>query len=159
VDTSTFTIGDFKRALLCLADEWQDGKTLDLDTVESVSWAIQSHVGVRDFAMGVILIDKFESVTLAVDFYTDLLSLVGTQYQAPLHTILSVLWYGADEMDKSAFHLSEALSLNSDYALAKLIAKVTQAGWPAEAVQEMFTTLHPKVRAWAEESADELVMG
>ena len=133
--------------LLSLADKWQDGKPLDHEEIDLLAWAIAENLQVRDYAMSALLMDKFESVTLTIDFYDELVSLVSDEYKHSILSILAILWYGAEDDELSARNLSMALALKPDYKLALLVQRIHSANWPHEVVQNMFNELHPTVRA------------
>jgi hypothetical protein len=58
--------------------------------------------------------------------------------------LLAALEYEQDNKEDALITLSNA---NQNYSLAMLLARVFEAGWPAEAFGNMRDELHPKVVA------------
>ncbi len=159
----TQTVESVQRALLTLADSWLDGEELDSVISNEVAEAFSNpeakhSLSLRDWAMAQLIL-KFDSPSLAVDFYTDFLEVINSEYSAPILTIQGVLWYSLNEMARSAVCIEKALESRPDYGLAVLIARVQRQQWPSESIQKMFFELHPKVCASLEEVKEELVMG
>ena len=153
----TLKVSEFCSLTLFLADEWQDGKTLDPSQVELVVWGANHSVQLRDWLMGE-LPTKFDSAGMAVAFFSELISVTDDANRVPLTTILGVWLYACDEKQLSSLEIESALKVNPDYSLALLIKRVLNAGWPAEGIQTMFEELHPKVQEHLAENSEMLVL-
>lgn len=154
----TLTVGQYCSLVLHLADEWLDGKPLDDSEVETIAWATQNQVVLRDWLMGE-LPQKFDGATYAIHFLNALIAQTpDNANRVGFLTCQGIIFYACDEKDLADHAITHALEFDSEYSLAKLLKRVMLAGWPAEGVQTMFGELHPKVQATIAEMSDRKIM-
>lgn len=137
-DTNIQIVEDIRKAI----DGIADGVIPSASHIAQVTVAANENLQIRDFLMGV----QLEKDIDFVGEYVQLLSEVVTKEQAvPLATIFCGYLYQLSEVDTAKIMLDEVISINPDYALAKLLKRVFDAQWPPTNFAEMAQQLHHKV--------------
>jgi hypothetical protein len=137
-DTNIQIVEDIRKAI----DGIADGVIPSALHIAQVTVAANENLQIRDFLMGV----QLEKDIDFVGEYVQLLSEVVTKEQAvPLATIFCSYLYQLSEVNTAKIMLDEVISINPDYALAKLLKRVFDAQWPPASFAEMAQQLHHKV--------------
>lgn len=137
-DTNIQIVEDIRKAI----DGIADGVIPSASHIAQVTVAANENLQIRDFLMGVQLEKNIDFV----GEYVQLLSEVVTKEQAvPLATIFCSYLYQLSAVDTAKIMLDEVISINPDYALAKLLKRVFDAQWPPASFAEMAQELHHKV--------------
>jgi hypothetical protein len=137
-DTNIQIVEDIRKAI----DGIADGVIPSASHIAQVTVAANENLQIRDFLMGV----QLEKDIDFVGEYVQLLSEVVTKEQAvPLATIFCSYLYQLSEVNTAKIMLDEVISINPDYALAKLLKRVFDAQWPPASFAEMAQQLHHKV--------------
>jgi hypothetical protein len=137
-DTNVRIVEDIRKAIDGLAD----GVIPSAKHIAEVAIATNENLSIRDFLMGVQLEKD-------IDYVGEYISLLGNvivkDKAIPLATVFCGYLYQTEEIDKAKTMLIDVLTLNPEYALAKLLNRVFTAGWPAESFKAMAEQLHSKV--------------
>jgi hypothetical protein len=137
-DTNIQIVEDIRKAI----DGIADGVIPSALHIAQVTVAANENLQIRDFLMGV----QLEKDIDFVGEYVQLLSEVVTKEQAvPLATIFCSYLYQLSEVDTAKIMLDEVISINPDYALAKLLKRVFDAQWEPKLFRSMSEQLHHKV--------------
>jgi hypothetical protein len=137
-DTNIQIVEDIRKAI----DGIADGVIPSASHIAQVTVAANENLQIRDFLMGV----QLEKDIDFVGEYVQLLSEVVTKEQAvPLATIFCSYLYQLSEVDTAKIMLDEVISINPDYALAKLLKRVFDAQWEPKLFRSMSEQLHHKV--------------
>lgn len=148
------TIGDAYDALTSAINEYATDGVMVSEEIEIFNQAIQADVNFRDLLMGM---PKHYEIEKCVGFITYVLGQVEHQDRAPYLTILSAYAYELGDKISAGKFLGDALEINSEYSLAKLLARVFSADWSADSLAGMRNGLDDKVRATVEEQREVLI--
>ena len=137
-DTNVRIVEDIRKAIDGLAD----GVIPSAKHIAEVAIATNDNLNIRDFLMGVQLEKD-------IDYVGEYISLLGNvivkDKAVPLATVFCGYLYQTDDTELAKTMLLDVLTLNPEYALAKLLSRVFAAEWPAESFKEMAEQLHSKV--------------
>jgi hypothetical protein len=137
-DTNVRIVEDIRKAIDGLAD----GVTPSAKHIAEVAIATNDNLNIRDFLMGVQLEKD-------IDYVGEYISLLGNvivkDRVVPLATVFCGYLYQTDDTELAKTMLLDVLTLNPEYALAKLLSRVFAAEWPAGSFKEMAEQLHSKV--------------
>lgn len=118
------------------------GINLEGESLEKVIFAVNEDIQVRDWLMGMPSTWSSEEAIA----FTQYMAIHSTPEDAvPFITVQAQFQYELGFPEKARLLLDHALHINSSYELAKLLKKVTQAGWPADSFKVMRQELHPRV--------------
>jgi tetratricopeptide (TPR) repeat protein len=127
-----------------VVEAFTKNKALPINEVNLVSYSMQD-LQMRDYVLG------HAPMTLgaegAIEFITQILSLIEEDLRVPFYTLLSAFYYEAGDTELAVASLHTAQTLNPKYTLANLFTRIINAGWSAESLVEMRNELHPKVEA------------
>jgi hypothetical protein len=137
------TIGEAYDSLTSSIDEYVNDGVITSESINTYNLAIQQDVNFRDLLMG---LPKHYEINKCVEFITYTLGQVDQQERAPYLTILSAYAYELGDVKLAHKYLSEAVAINSEYSLAKLLSRVFASGWPFDALASMRDNLDDKVR-------------
>jgi hypothetical protein len=137
------TIGEAYDALNASVNEYVNDGVMVSESIECFNLAIQADVNFRDLLMG---LPKHYEMNKCVGFVTYVLGQVNAEERAPYLTILSAYAYELGDVKSAHKFLSDAVELDADYSLAKLLARVFASGWAPESLASMRDTLDIKVR-------------
>jgi hypothetical protein len=125
-------------------DRYADGIEPTAQEIAQFAVAINEHIQVRDFVMGI-------PSERDVNYVGNWLSYVGNKtpeiYDVPIATIMSSLYYSVGNEESATFYVEKALNSNPNYSLAVLLKKVYQSNWGADGIVNMRNNLHVKVKA------------
>ena len=99
---------------------------------------------VRDYALGIVNQENIETLW---SMWRYLLRIAPPGYVAPVATLFSAINYERGDGSMATKALERAFADDENYALAKLLRRVYNAGWPADSFAKMRAELHPKVIA------------
>jgi len=137
-DTNVRIVEEIRKAIDGLAD----GVIPSAQHIAEVAIATNDNLQIRDFIMGV----QQEKDINYVGEYIALLGNVITKDKAiPLATVFCGYLYQTEEIEQAKTMLLEVLTLNPDYALAKLLNRVFDAQWAPSEFSKMAQMLHSKV--------------
>ena len=137
-DTNVRIVEDIRKAIDAVAD----GVVPSATHIAEVAIATNANLQIRDFIMGVHLEKD-------IDYIGQYISLLGNvivkDKAVPLATVFCGYLYQTEEVVQAKTMLLEVLTLNPDYALAKLLARVFAAEWAPSEFSKMAQVLHSKV--------------
>jgi len=137
------TIGQAYDALTDSINEYVNKGVIISENIATYNLAIQADVNFRDLLMG---LPKHYEMDKCVKFVTYTLGQVDHQDRTPYLTILSAYAYELGNVKLAHKYLSDAVELDADYSLAKLLSRVFVSGWPAQSLASMRDELDVKVR-------------
>ena len=124
-------------------DRFVDGTEPTAEEIAKVTVAINNHIQVRDFVLGL-------PKEIDIQFVGSWAAFVGkstpTEYAAPIATIISSLYYSVGDTEEATRYLGLAYASDPAYPLAKLLDRVYQAGWETEGFESMRNKLHDQVK-------------
>jgi hypothetical protein len=112
------------------------------ETIANVLYYL-TDIQVRDYALGLLDPAQPDTFRPALSVLLEAAPTDTAYINAPA-CLLAALEYEQDNKEDALITLSNA---NENYSLAMLLARVFEAGWPAEAFGNMRDELHPKVVA------------
>ena len=137
-DTNVRIVEDIRKAV----DGVADGVIPSAQHIAEVAIATNENLQIRDFIMG-LHIEK------DINYIGEYISLLGNvivkDKAVPLATVFCGYLYQTEEIEQAKTMLLEVLTLNPDYALAKLLARVFAAEWAPSEFSKMAQVLHSKV--------------
>ena len=137
-NTNVRIVEDIRKAIDAVAD----GVVPSATHIAEVAIATNANLQIRDFIMGVHLEKD-------IDYIGQYISLLGNvivkDKAVPLATVFCGYLYQTEEIEQAKTMLLEVLTLNPDYALAKLLARVFAAEWAPSEFSKMAQVLHSKV--------------
>ena len=137
-DTNVRIVEDIRKAV----DSMADGVVPSAQHIAEVAIATNENLQIRDFIMG-LHIEK------DINYIGEYISLLGNvivkDKAVPLATVFCGYLYQTEEIEQAKTMLLEVLTLNPDYALAKLLARVFAAEWAPSEFSKMAQVLHSKV--------------
>jgi hypothetical protein len=116
------TIGEAYDALNASVNEYVNDGVMVSESIECFNLAIQADVNFRDLLMG---LPKHYEMNKCVGFMSYVIGQVDAQDRAPYLTILSAYAYELGDKTSAGKFLGDALEINSDYSLAKLLKRVS----------------------------------
>jgi len=125
-------------------DRFVDGTEPTAEEIAKVTVAINNHIQVRDFVLG---LPKERDIQFVGSWAAFVGKSTPTEYAAPIATILSSLYYSVGDTTEATRYLGLAYASDPSYSLAKLLDRVYQAGWGANGFEDMRNKLHGKVKA------------
>jgi hypothetical protein len=148
------TIGEAYDALNASVNEYVNDGVMVSESIEMFNLAVQQDVNFRDLLMG---LPKHYEMNKCVGFVTYVLGQIDPQERTPYLTILSAYAYELGDVKSAHKFLSDAVELDADYSLAKLLARVFASGWAPESLASMRDNLDDKVRDNVEAQRDEVI--
>jgi hypothetical protein len=148
------TIGEAYDALNASVNEYVNDGVMVSESIEMFNLAVQQDVNFRDLLLG---LPKHYEMNKCVGFVTYVLGQLDPQERTPYLTILSAYAYELGDVKSAHKFLSDAVELDADYSLAKLLARVFASGWAPESLASMRDDLDDKVRDNVEAQRDEVI--
>ena len=137
------TIGEAYDSLTASINEYVNDGVMVSESIECFNLAIQADVNFRDLLMG---LPKHYEMNKCVGFVSYVIGQVDPQERTPYLTILSAYAYELGDVKLAYKYLSDAVELDSNYSLAKLLARVFASGWASTSLASMRDELDVKVR-------------
>jgi hypothetical protein len=137
-DTNVRIVEDIRKAI----DALTDGVLPSAKHIAEVAIATNVNLHIRDFIMGV---QEEKDINYVGEYIALLGNVIVKDKAIPLATVFCGYLYQTEETEKAKTMLLEVLTLNPDYALAKLLSRVFEAEWPAGEFSKMAQKLHSSV--------------
>ena len=137
-DTNVRIVEDIRKAIDAIAD----GVIPSATHIAEVAIATNANLQIRDFIMGV---QQEKDINYVGEYISLLGNVIVKDKAVPLATVFCGYLYQTEETEKAKTMLLEVLTLNPDYALAKLLSRVFMAEWPTSEFSKMAEKLHPSV--------------
>lgn len=150
-DKNQITIGEAFNALDKAITEWVSSDIADTDDIEIINEAVKADLNFRDILTGLPNHYELEKCS---GFITYFASLVDGLDKVPYISILSAFQFESGDTEGALEMVSNALEMNSEYPLAKLLKRVYLAGLPVDSFVLMRNQLDPKVRSKTLEMKD-----
>jgi tetratricopeptide (TPR) repeat protein len=148
------TIGQAYESLALSVNEYVSDGVMVSENIAIYNLAIQQDVNFRDLLMG---LPKHYDMDKCIGFITYTLGQVDTLDRTPYLTVLSAYAYELGDVTSAYKYLSDAVELDPNYSLAKLLARVFASGWPAQSLASMRDELDIKVRENVESQREILI--
>lgn len=154
--TTKPTVRQGKLAIDEAFSRYMDGQHIDPLALDVIGYAVANELQLRDYLLAYYM--ETGDLNTAVGFVNHLIEQgIHEHNRNAFYTILSALHFTNSDRDLATLALDEALKLDSNYALAKLLARVYGAGWSPVSFKAMAQELHPKVLAEIETIADRVI--
>jgi len=150
-DKNQITIGEAFNALDKAITEWVSSDIANTDDIEIINEAVKADLNFRDILTGLPNHYELEKCSGFISYFA---SLVDGLDKVPYISILSAFQFESGDTEGALEMVSNALEMNSEYPLAKLLKRVYLAGWDNSAFVLMRNQLDPKVRSKALEMKD-----
>jgi hypothetical protein len=137
-DTNVRIVEDIRKAIDAVAD----GVVPSAQHIAEVAIATNANLQIRDFIMGV---QEEKDINYIGEYISLLGNVIVKDKAVPLATVFCGYLYQTEEVEQAKSMLLEVLTLNPDYALAKLLARVFAAEWEPSEFGKMAQQLHSKV--------------
>lgn len=124
-------------------DRFVDGTEPTAEEVAKVTVAMNKHIQVRDFVLG---LPKERDIQFVGSWAAFVGKSTPTEYAAPIATIISSLYYSVGDKKEATRYLGLAYASDPTYSLAKLLDRVYQAGWESTGFESMRNELHDQVK-------------
>jgi hypothetical protein len=131
-----------KQACELITESLNNDIELTGEKLEAVILAVNSDLQVRDWLMGLPLRWSLDE---GIKFMQYMCVHAPSEDLVPFVTLQALYYYELDDTEKSTMLLNYALRLDKDYALAQLLLRVFNAGWPADQFKTMRNELDPKI--------------
>jgi tetratricopeptide (TPR) repeat protein len=125
-------------------DRFADGIEPTAQEIAQLTVAINEHIQVRDFLLGIA---KERDVNHVGSWLSHVGNRTPRLYDVPMATILSSLYFSEGDSEQANHYLGVALEINPEYSLAKLLDRVYKSGWAPEGFSSMRNDLHDLVKA------------
>ncbi len=137
-DTNVRIIEDIRKAI----DALTDGVIPSAKHIAEVAIATNANLQIRDFIMGV---QEEKDINYVGEYIALLGNVIVKDKAVPLATIFCGYLYQIEDIEQAKTMLLDVLTLNPEYALAKLLSRVFMAEWPASEFAKMAQKLHSSV--------------
>lgn len=137
-DTNVRIVEDIRKAIDAIAD----GVVPSATHIAEVAIATNANLQIRDFIMGV---QEEKDINYIGEYIALLGNVIVKDKAVPLATVFCGYLYQTEEIEQAKSMLLEVLTLNPDYPLAKLLARVFAAEWEPNEFGKMAQQLHSKV--------------
>jgi hypothetical protein len=152
MDTNEITIGQAFDSLNGALNEWLTEGVISTESIEIFNSAVQADLNFRDILMG---LPKHHELNKLSGFITYVIPMVDGADKVPYLSVLSSYAFEATNSAEIANQiLSDALEINPDYPLGKLLSRVYGAGWDSSMFVNMRNQLDDKVRDTVQERWD-----
>lgn len=152
MDTNEITIGQAFDSLNSGLNEWLTEGVISTESIEIFNSAVQADLNFRDVLMG---LPKHHELDKLSGFITYIIPMVDGADKVPYLSILSSYAFeSTNNVEIANQSLSDALEIDPEYPLGKLLKRVYGAGWPSSSFAEMRNQLDTKVRDTIQERWD-----
>ena len=110
--------------------------------IAEVAVSCGEYLQLRDFLLGLYVEKPKDKVISYLALLNDILD---EDWAVPTITVLSSYMYEMEQTDSARELLNKALEIDPEYALANLLNRVYNAGWPAHMLTEMSHNLHDNI--------------
>jgi hypothetical protein len=146
------TIGQAFDALNSALNEWLAEGVVSTESIAIFNSAVQADLNFRDVLMG---LPKHHALDKVASFISYVIPMVDGVDKVPYITVLSSYAFESTSSVELANQiLADALELNPEYPLGKLLKRVYDAGWESDSFVSMRNQLDDKVRDTVQERWD-----
>jgi hypothetical protein len=147
------TVKQASQAINQLATNFMESNEIDADLLSIVTTGITTNTTahLRDYMLG--MPNDF-GVEFMIRFAEAIVEKTEAHNSYAIKTILSAFYFENSESYKANKLVAEALEVNPNYSLAKLLTRVFNSGWPVAGFVSMRNDLHPKVILAIKEDAE-----
>jgi tetratricopeptide (TPR) repeat protein len=110
--------------------------------IAEVAVSCGEYLQLRDFLLGLFTEKPKDKVVSYLALLNDILD---ENYAVPTITVLSSYMYEMEQSDTARELLNKALEIDPEYALANLLDRAYNAGWPAHFLTDMSNNLHDNI--------------
>jgi hypothetical protein len=143
--TKAITRTDAVKAINLLLSNHTNGEAFIGEILQDVVYAVNKDLQLRDYLMGLPAEHPELSVKEIADFIEALLPQIEEADKAPFLTVRAGFLYEIGDTPSATTHLANALLINPNYPLAKLLVRVIEAKWDNQQFAEMRSVCHYKV--------------
>jgi len=140
--TKEVTVGEARLALENALDAHSKNSQVDAEMLQLAVYGINNEIQIRDYALGLSLTTD---PTIVCSFIKYAIVQDAEYDRCALYTILSSIYFSMGNYVLSMWALKNAIELNPDYSLARLLNRVYTEKWTDGEFNQMKTDLHPKV--------------
>jgi len=152
MNENEITIGQAFDSLNSALNEYLAEGVISTESIEIFNSAVQVELNFRDVLMG---LPKHHNLGDVSGFISYIIPLVDGADKVPYIAVLSSYAFESTSSVELANQiLADALEINPDYALGKLLKRVYDAGWDSSAFASMRNQLDDKVRDQVQENWD-----
>jgi hypothetical protein len=152
MNENEITIGQAFDSLNSALNEYLTEGVISSESIEIFNSAVQADLNFRDVLMG---LPKHHELDKLSEFITYVIPMVDGANKVPYISVLSSYAFESTNSVEIANQiLSNALEIDPEYPLGKLLSRVYSAGWPADSFAEMRNQLDDKVRKTVQERWD-----
>ena len=144
MNENEITIGQAFDSLNSALNEYLTEGVISTENIEMFNPAVKADLNFRDVLMG---LPKHHELEKLSGFISYIIPLVDGADKVPYISVLSsYVFEASDNSEIASAILDQALEINPEYPLGKLLKRVYGAGWPADSFAEMRNQLDDKVR-------------
>lgn len=138
----TITVGNAVATINDSARDFSNGLPLSDEAVETIVFASNNEIQIRDYLVGLPLDYPLET---CISFLKYISSRANSKDTYALDTVEAMLQYESGNIARANQLLDIVQEFKSDYSLAHLMRRVIQAGWSSDSVADMRNHLAPSV--------------
>ena len=152
MNADEITIGQAFDSLNSALNEWITEGVISTESIEIFNSAVQADLNFRDVLMG---LPKHHELNKLNGFITYIIPMVDGADKVPYLSVLSSYAFESTNSVEIANQiLSDALEIDPEYPLGKLLKRVYEAGWDSSMFVSMRNQLDDKVRDTVQERWD-----
>lgn len=156
MNADEITIGQAFDSLNSALNEYLNDGVISTESIAMFNPAVQLDLNFRDVLMG---LPKHHELEKLSGFIGYIVNFVDGVDKVPYYSVLSsYVFEASDNCEIANAILDQALEINPDYSLGKLLKRVYGSGWSADSFAEMRNHLDDKVRNQIQENWD-ITMG
>ena len=152
MNENEITIGQAFDSLNSALNEYLTEGVISTENIEMFNPAVKADLNFRDVLMG---LPKHHELEKLSGFISYIIPLVDGSDKVPYISVLSsYVFEASNDSEIASAVLEQALEIDPEYSLGKLLKRVYSAGWGADSFAEMRNHLDDKVRNVVQENWD-----
>ena len=152
MNENEITIGQAFDSLNNALNEYLTEGVISTENIEMFNPAVKADLNFRDVLMG---LPKHHELEKLSGFISYIIPLVDGSDKVPYISVLSsYVFEASNDSEIASAVLEQALEIDPEYSLGKLLKRVYGAGWSADSFAEMRNHLDDKVRNVIQENWD-----
>ena len=152
MNENEITIGQAFDSLNSALNEYLTEGVISTENIEMFNPAVKVDLNFRDVLMG---LPKHHELEKLSGFISYIIPLVDGSDKVPYISVLSsYVFEASNDSEIASAVLEQALEIDPEYSLGKLLKRVYGAGWGADSFAEMRNALDDKVRNVIQENWD-----
>ena len=152
MNENEITIGQAFDSLNSALNEYLTEGVISTENIEMFNPAVKVDLNFRDVLMG---LPKHHDLEKLSGFISYIIPLVDGSDKVPYISVLSsYVFEASNDSEIASAVLEQALEIDPEYSLGKLLKRVYSAGWGADSFAEMRNHLDDKVRNVVQENWD-----